>query len=115
MQKSFSIENRIVLNLHPVDLTQNITNLHFAFGKDGKQFSSYTIPFQFCVSCGVLVPDQQVVTPELLQQELAKRLAESVAAIPQTGKFPAKEAVTHRPPSSKDAPPTETDSGGDAS
>jgi uncharacterized membrane protein len=71
--------------------------------------------FQFCVSCGVLVPDQQVVTPELLQQELAKRLAESVAAIPQTGKFPAKEAVTHRPPSSKDAPPTETDSGGDAS
>ena len=30
--------------------------------------------FQFCLSCGVLVPSQQRVTPELLQQELTKRL-----------------------------------------
>jgi uncharacterized membrane protein len=32
--------------------------------------------FQFCISCGVLVPDQQKVTPEVLQRELARRLAE---------------------------------------
>ena len=31
--------------------------------------------FQYCLSCGVLVPPQQKVTPELLQQELTKRLA----------------------------------------
>ena len=31
--------------------------------------------FQFCVSCGVLVPAHQKVTPESLQQELSKRLA----------------------------------------
>jgi uncharacterized membrane protein len=30
--------------------------------------------FQFCVSCGVLIPPQQQITPELLKQELAKRL-----------------------------------------
>ena len=36
--------------------------------------------FQFCLSCGVLVPPQQTVTPELLQQELAKRLAGSPAS-----------------------------------
>ncbi len=30
--------------------------------------------FQFCLSCGVLVPSQQRVTAELLQQELTKRL-----------------------------------------
>lgn len=30
--------------------------------------------FQFCLSCGVLVPPQQRVTPELLQQELTRRL-----------------------------------------
>jgi uncharacterized membrane protein len=32
--------------------------------------------FQFCISCGVLVPDHQKVTPEVLQRELARRLAE---------------------------------------
>ena len=31
--------------------------------------------FQFCISCGVHVPPQQRVTAELLQQELARRLA----------------------------------------
>lgn len=31
--------------------------------------------FQFCVSCGVLVPPHQKVTAESLQRELAKRLA----------------------------------------
>jgi uncharacterized membrane protein len=31
--------------------------------------------FQYCLSCGVLVPPQQKITPELLQQELARRLA----------------------------------------
>ena len=30
--------------------------------------------FQFCLSCGVLVPPHQKVTPELLQQELAEQL-----------------------------------------
>lgn len=33
--------------------------------------------FQYCLSCGVLVPPQQMVTPELLQKELAKRLTGS--------------------------------------
>jgi len=32
--------------------------------------------FQFCLSCGVLVPAQQMVTPELLQQQFAKQIAE---------------------------------------
>ena len=36
--------------------------------------------FQFCVSCGVLVPPHQQVTPELLQQELTRRLAGSETA-----------------------------------
>ena len=31
---------------------------------------------QFCISCGVLVPPNQRVTPELLRRELTKRLAE---------------------------------------
>jgi uncharacterized membrane protein len=36
--------------------------------------------FQFCVSCGVLVPPHQQVTPELLQQELAERLTRELTA-----------------------------------
>ncbi|MBX3436975.1 MAG: DUF502 domain-containing protein [Planctomycetaceae bacterium] len=32
--------------------------------------------FQFCISCGVLVPPNQKVTPELLQRELTRRLTE---------------------------------------
>ena len=44
--------------------------------------------FQFCLSCGVLVPSGQRVTPEVLQEEFAKRIAErmlpgvSGAAVP---------------------------------
>jgi uncharacterized membrane protein len=30
--------------------------------------------FQYCLSCGVLIPEQQKVSPELLQKELARRL-----------------------------------------
>ncbi|MGD9858334.1 MAG: DUF502 domain-containing protein, partial [Planctomycetaceae bacterium] len=32
--------------------------------------------FQFCISCGVLVPPNQRVTPEVLRRELTRRLAE---------------------------------------
>lgn len=32
--------------------------------------------FQFCISCGVLVPEQQKVTPETLQAELSKRFSQ---------------------------------------
>lgn len=38
--------------------------------------------FQFCISCGVLVPPQQKVTPELLQRELTRRLAERMQESP---------------------------------
>lgn len=31
---------------------------------------------QFCISCGVLIPDHQKVTPEILHRELSRRLAE---------------------------------------
>lgn len=47
--------------------------------------------FQFCLSCGVLIPEQQKVTPELLQQELAKRL------VGNTG-VPAPPAKQHPTP-----------------
>ncbi len=36
--------------------------------------------FQFCLSCGVLVPPQQHVSPERLREELARRLSESIEA-----------------------------------
>ncbi len=32
--------------------------------------------FQFCISCGVLVPPNQKVTPEVLRRELTRRLTE---------------------------------------
>ena len=38
--------------------------------------------FQFCISCGVLVPSNQKVTAEVLQRELARRLAERMQADP---------------------------------
>ena len=46
--------------------------------------------FQFCISCGVLVPPQQIVTPDLLQLELSRRLtggrkSGSDAAAPTSG------------------------------
>jgi uncharacterized membrane protein len=37
--------------------------------------------FQFCISCGVLVPPHQKVTPELLQQEFTKRLASRMSEL----------------------------------
>lgn len=37
--------------------------------------------FQFCLSCGVLVPAHQIVTAELLQQEMAKRFSDSESAV----------------------------------
>ena len=36
--------------------------------------------FQFCISCGVLVPPQQKFTPERFQQELSTRLASQLGA-----------------------------------
>jgi uncharacterized membrane protein len=36
--------------------------------------------FQFCVSCGVLVPQHQQVTPDRLRQELSRRLTSEAAA-----------------------------------
>jgi uncharacterized membrane protein len=42
---------------------------------------------QFCISCGVLVPPNQRVTPELLRRELTKRLAERM-----------RESATNRRP-----------------
>ena len=50
--------------------------------------------FQFCISCGVLVPDNQKVTPESLQKALALRL---------TGD--GEQSVVTRP--SEDVPPVE--------
>jgi uncharacterized membrane protein len=49
--------------------------------------------FQFCLSCGVLVPPQQRVTPELLQQELARRLTGGAVGAPRNHATP----VTARP------------------
>ncbi len=34
--------------------------------------------FQFCISCGVLVPENQKITPEALEQAITKRLAAKV-------------------------------------
>ena len=60
--------------------------------------------FQFTVSCGVLVPEQQHVTPELLQQEIAKRLSLDVgvqpvrrSGIPTVTKTPLSEQRDENP------------------
>ncbi|MEZ6046976.1 MAG: DUF502 domain-containing protein [Planctomycetaceae bacterium] len=37
--------------------------------------------FQFCISCGVLVPDGQKVTPEALQRELSRRFSNQTQPI----------------------------------
>lgn len=47
--------------------------------------------FQYCLSCGVLVPPQQKVTPELLQQELAKRLAAEGVGIHHRDRTPGSD------------------------
>ncbi len=38
--------------------------------------------FQFCISCGVLIPENQKVTPERIQEELARRLAGDGPVLP---------------------------------
>jgi len=49
--------------------------------------------FQFCISCGVLVPENQKVTPESLQQALTRRLTGDASEIEQP--------VVTRPPDAK--------------
>ncbi len=63
--------------------------------------------FQFCLSCGVLIPQQQKVTPEVLQDIITRRLAGSQPPIgspySQTGQIlphgyvPNQPAEIHRP------------------
>lgn len=52
--------------------------------------------FQFCISCGVLVPEHQQVTPQKLQEELARRLTAG-----------SSESAVTRPPVSVDEPATD--------
>ena len=75
--------------------------------------------FQFCISCGVLVPESQKVTPESLQQALTRRLsgdteqpvvtrpAESVAESEDD-----KEGTEGEPGSSDDPPGSESERSG---
>ncbi|MCA9016807.1 MAG: DUF502 domain-containing protein [Planctomycetaceae bacterium] len=80
--------------------------------------------FQFCLSCGVLVPPQQKVTDELLREELGKRLLgdRSLAGFKvqiappepttQTSTIESEHATTetkpeeHQPPASEKPPET---------
>ena len=55
--------------------------------------------FQFCISCGVLVPKNQKVTAEVLERELTKRLAERMRESP----------VDRRPQSTLPAPEPDGD------
>ena len=64
--------------------------------------------FQFCISCGVLVPPQQEVTPELLQKELARRLTASVTA---TGVQRPESASSKKKPTSASGQLPETTAG----
>ena len=48
--------------------------------------------FQFCISCGVLVPPQQKFTAERFQQELSRRMA---SGIPTLSQPPATSAATN--------------------
>ncbi|MCA9042533.1 MAG: DUF502 domain-containing protein, partial [Planctomycetaceae bacterium] len=58
--------------------------------------------FQFCISCGVLVPEGQKVTPEALQRELSRRFTNTTEAItiPPLSSSQAKEvnSETATPP-----------------
>ncbi len=56
--------------------------------------------FQFCLSCGVLVPPQQEVTPETLREEFSKRLS---------GKFETDQNGRRSAPSA--GPPSEPATG----
>ncbi len=72
--------------------------------------------FQFCISCGVLVPPNQRVTPELLQRELTRRLTERMQesgterrVIPAPGASTASaERADVSPPPSEPASSAET-------
>ncbi len=68
--------------------------------------------FQYCLSCGVLVPPQQQVTPELLQQELARRLAGAEVSGVRRDKSPSitarRGAVSTSGPTDEQTPPAET-------
>jgi hypothetical protein len=61
--------------------------------------------FQYYLSCGVLVPEQQRATPELLHRELSRRLAESLATGPLSGNASAASNTsrTIRPSQGRDA------------
>ena len=65
--------------------------------------------FQFCVSCGVLVPEQQKVTTELLQKELAKRLVGAGSALPPAIVLPPTVSPSEEAssPNEEASPPTE--------
>jgi uncharacterized membrane protein len=41
--------------------------------------------FQFCISCGVLVPGHQQVTPEVLKKAFGKQLPAALPAISDSG------------------------------
>jgi len=53
--------------------------------------------FQFTISCGVLVPPQQKVTAELLQKEIAKRLASQTAGFDLIADKEKKKQVNSNP------------------
>lgn len=55
--------------------------------------------FQFCLSCGVLVPPQQAITPELLQQELAKRFSSDSVDGGRAGRYRRSLPAAAAPPS----------------
>lgn len=64
--------------------------------------------FQFCLSCGVLVPPQQKVTPEALQAALARRLQVTTAAPRSNGDERSREpqsSVPSEKPAEPDAEP----------
>src|SRR5262249_40146759 len=48
--------------------------------------------FQYFLSCGVLVPEHQKATPELLHRELSRRLADTFGAPGTTGGRPPIDA-----------------------
>jgi uncharacterized membrane protein len=59
--------------------------------------------FQFCISCGVLVPENQKVTPESLKQALTRRLTGDASEVEQP--------VVTRPPDVESDAESDTDDG----
>jgi uncharacterized membrane protein len=64
--------------------------------------------FQFCLSCGVLVPSQQEVTAESLQQELAKRFSNTGEVSSVTAQKPTIASTPPTDPKPEDATDGET-------